>query len=264
MANIINPVLPYILTNGTLADATQVMADFASIISQVNANAVEVGSILSGSLVNLQFFTVSGTYTPSANATKALVLGQGAGGAGGGTQATSGTTVSAGSGARSGTQALLYIASGLVSLSVTCGAGGTGVTGGSGGNGGNSSFGGYLILPGGTGGGIGGVGGGSANSADIGAVPPFFPSSPSGSGTLIWTNQGKGGTAGLILFNPIGGNGGDSLFGSGGIGETPGSGSGTGATGFGAGGAGASRGPSSTAAPGLAGTGAAFLVLEFA
>jgi hypothetical protein len=44
MAIIVNPVLPNILTNGTEADATQVMADFAAIISQINTNAAENGA----------------------------------------------------------------------------------------------------------------------------------------------------------------------------------------------------------------------------
>jgi hypothetical protein len=43
MAVIINPILPDILTNGQTADATQVMANFAAIISQVNAGAAENG-----------------------------------------------------------------------------------------------------------------------------------------------------------------------------------------------------------------------------
>ena len=36
--------LPYTMTNGTTADATQVMADFNSLVSQVNANAATAGA----------------------------------------------------------------------------------------------------------------------------------------------------------------------------------------------------------------------------
>lgn len=258
---IINPTLPYILTNGTLADATQVMADFESIISQVNANAVEVGSILSGSLVNLQFLSSSTTYNPSANATKALVFGQGAGAAGGGTEATSSQNVAAGSGGTSGTQALLFIASGLTSQTVTCGAGGTGVSGAAGGNGGSSSFGGYLTLPGGIGGYVGVPGGGSL-TANVSASPPALPAAPSGSGNIIFSTQGRTGLAGIALLNPLGGGGGNSWFGAGGVGGQ--SGAGSAATGFGAGGAGSAQTISEGASAGYAGTGAAFLVLEFA
>lgn len=262
---IINPTLPYILTNGTLADATQVMADLAAIISQVNANAVEVGSILSGSLVNLQFITTSTTYNPSVNASKALVFGQGAGAAGGGTNSTlSLITVSAGSGGGSGSRALLFIASGLTSQTVTCGAGGTGVVAGNGGNGGSSSFGGYLTLPGGIGGFVGtnSSGGSSSTPADVSASSSGFPAAPSGSGNIIFSTQGMPGEAGLALFNSIGGKGGDSWFGSGGPANS--SGSGTAGTGYGAGGAGGAIVTHSAATAGFAGTGAAFLILEFA
>ena len=37
--------LPNILTNGTTADASQVMADFNFIVNQVNANANPVGTL---------------------------------------------------------------------------------------------------------------------------------------------------------------------------------------------------------------------------
>jgi hypothetical protein len=57
MPTIINPTLPNILTNGTTADATQVMADFAFIISQVNTNAAENGT-------NSSITSLSGLTTP--------------------------------------------------------------------------------------------------------------------------------------------------------------------------------------------------------
>jgi hypothetical protein len=43
LADIINP-LPFIFQNGTIADATQVNADFAQILANVNANAVPVAA----------------------------------------------------------------------------------------------------------------------------------------------------------------------------------------------------------------------------
>ena len=63
MPTIINPILPNVLQNGTTADATQVMADFAAIISQVNANAAENGA-------NSSITSLSGLTTP-------LSVGQG-------------------------------------------------------------------------------------------------------------------------------------------------------------------------------------------
>lgn len=57
MPTIVNPILPNILTNGTTADATQVMADFAFIISQINTNAAENGA-------NSSITSLSGLTTP--------------------------------------------------------------------------------------------------------------------------------------------------------------------------------------------------------
>ena len=48
-------VLPTILTNGTTADATQVMADFNFIVSQVNANAANAGA--NSNITSLQSMT---------------------------------------------------------------------------------------------------------------------------------------------------------------------------------------------------------------
>lgn len=259
--SIINPILPNILINGTLADATQVMADFAAIISQVNANAQPLGAISGGALVNIQFIATTGTYNPTTGATKALVFGVGAGGAGGGTPATAGGAQAAGSGGGSGTMAMLYIASSLVSTTVTIGAGGTGVSGAAGGNGGSSSFGGYLILPGG----IGGVLGqqiATTGIGDVSADHPAYPVTPSGSGNIIFSTQGKLGDRGFALGNPESGTGGNSWFGSGGRGNR-GSGGAAG-NGFGAGGSGIAAPISTGAQAGFAGTGAAFLILELA
>jgi hypothetical protein len=46
---IINP-LPFTLTNGTLANADEVMADFNAIVANVNSNALPSGSALTGAL----------------------------------------------------------------------------------------------------------------------------------------------------------------------------------------------------------------------
>lgn len=268
---IINPSgLPDILLNGTLADATQVMANFNYIVAQVNANAQPLGSISGGALVNIQVISTSGTYNKSANANSQLILGVGAGGAGGGQGAFTGPGAAAGSGGRSGAAALIWVPSGLSSASVTIGAGGTGVSGGNGGNGGSSSFGGYLILPGG----IGGIVGPGLSGSLV--VPPSLslPSAPSGSATIIWSNQGNASQPGIIN-NPAtafaAGMGGDSVMGSGGLGdafEGAVSITGTAGQGFGAGGGGAgTQTVSSSSIParaGYAGSAAAFIVFEMA
>src|SRR5215471_18127772 len=56
MATII-PALPYILSNGTIADANQVMADFNDIVSSVNANGAANGA-------NADITSLSGLTTP--------------------------------------------------------------------------------------------------------------------------------------------------------------------------------------------------------
>ena len=53
----ISPSLPYTLTNGTLADATQVMADFTQIQSDVNSNAAHNGA-------NSDITSLTGLTTP--------------------------------------------------------------------------------------------------------------------------------------------------------------------------------------------------------
>lgn len=69
--SIIN-ALPYTLTNGTTADATQVMANFNQIVNNVNANAQAGGSIglwtpTDASGASLSFTGVAGHYTAIGN-----------------------------------------------------------------------------------------------------------------------------------------------------------------------------------------------------
>lgn len=54
--------LPYILTNGTTADATQVMADLNYLVSQVNANAAAIGALVP-STQNVRSVVTSGGST---------------------------------------------------------------------------------------------------------------------------------------------------------------------------------------------------------
>ena len=72
MPTIINPTLPNILINGTTADATQVMADFASIISQVNANAAENGA--NSSITSLSGLTTAITVAQGGTSLTTLTL----------------------------------------------------------------------------------------------------------------------------------------------------------------------------------------------
>jgi hypothetical protein len=93
---IISP-LPFTFQNGTVADATQVNANFNQIVSNVNANAFQIPF----SPPQLTVFAVhgSGTYTVPLNAAGALPAylevmecGSGGGGAGGGTGQGNGST----------------------------------------------------------------------------------------------------------------------------------------------------------------------------
>jgi len=74
------PSFPFVLTNGTTADATQVMADFNQIFSSVNANAAENGTNASittmtgltsvSSAVNFSGAATAVTQSASDNSTK--------------------------------------------------------------------------------------------------------------------------------------------------------------------------------------------------
>jgi hypothetical protein len=93
---IISP-LPFTFQNGTVADATQVNANFSQILNNVNANAFQIPF----SPPQLTVFAVhgSGTYTTPLNAAGALpayleveMCGAGGGAAGGGAGAGNGST----------------------------------------------------------------------------------------------------------------------------------------------------------------------------
>lgn len=243
MSNIIG-TLPASLQNGTTADASQVMADLNYIVNQVNANAQANGAFSPGSLVNIQVFSASGTYTPTTGANKAIIEAVGGGGAGGGAVGQT-NTFQVGSGGWSGGYLKCFISNGLQGYSgtaVTIGAGGTGVAASSGNPGADTTFGSVLTARGGA----QGVG---ASSSAINA-PPFNGGILNNSSSLIIliNRNGEIGTAGFWTNNSgaaiygWGGKGGNSPFGSGGTGDFMagvGSGSPTGFTaghaGFGAG-----------------------------
>jgi hypothetical protein len=142
-------VLP---ANAMLANTiTEAICDGTNfeLISQqvtINNNSYSTGGPTTG-LVNVQVFTASGTYIPTAGATKAFVFCTGAGG--------SGSSVCAGGagGGAGGTAIALVGLSGVASAAVTIGAGGQPAPGeGPGSGGGGSSFGSYAAANGGAGG----------------------------------------------------------------------------------------------------------------
>jgi len=127
-------------------------------------HAMQLGQA-TGRLLNIQTFTASGTYTPTAGTTSIRVKAIAAGGGGGGCPATSSSQTG-------GSQAGFYgqyidviipISALAASVSLVIGAGGAGGAAGAndGSAGGNTSFGSIFTLGGGTGGGGGSVATGS-------------------------------------------------------------------------------------------------------
>jgi hypothetical protein len=119
MPNIISP-LPYTLTNGTTADASQVQGDLAQIVSNVNSNAAENGT-------NASITRLNGLTTPlsvsqgGTNATTAAAALTSLGAAVAGALGSSGITGAAASGANSDITSLSAL-----STPLSIGQGGTG------------------------------------------------------------------------------------------------------------------------------------------
>ncbi len=251
--------LPVILQNGTTADASQVMSDFNFIVNQVNANALATSFVAPGSILAIQTFNNSGTYTPNANASKALVLLQGAGGAGAGTGSPGVGSVFLGTGGNAGAFGVLWITAGLTTTTVTIGAGGTGVVG-IGNPGASSSFGGLMICGGGLGGTIFGP------SAQFMGSQQATPANVTGTGNIILATPGPTGGAVTCISTSsfASGQGAHSRWGVGGAPVTAGA-IGLQAFGFGAGGGGSAT-TNSAVQTFVGGNGAPgyMLVLEFA
>jgi len=134
-----------------------------------------------GRLLNVQIFTASGTYTPTAGTKSVVVEAVGAGGGSGGAPATNASQSGLSAPGSNGAYAKARYLSGFSGVTVTVGAGGS--AGGpttAGGNGGTTSFGALLSCPGGRGAGTGVL---------VGATPVISlggsgSGSPTGSGIL--------------------------------------------------------------------------------
>ena len=226
-------------------------------------------------LLRIQKFTSSGTYTPSTNATKAVVHVVGGGSAGGGCENTVPGEVSAGAGGSSGgiiVSDVIDVSGGSYTSTITIGAGGTGVSNDTGNDGGDTTYAdGTITLTS-----AGGVGGGIEAATTVLRVRhPNSSSSNTVSGhtPILNTNGDVGYTAFLFADADISnmvssGAGGSSLpYGSGGKsrGNDSFSGSaGENATGFGSGGSGAfSHGSGGGSAAGGNGTDGVVIVYEY-
>jgi hypothetical protein len=215
--------------------------DIASII---NANDLQG---LTGTLVSVQTFTSTQTYTRSPGVTHAYVRVLGGGGAGGGAAQATAAQFTVGSGGGAGALAEGYLAPNSTET-VTVGAGGTGVSGTTGGTGQTSSFGTTPFLTA-----TGGAGGGTAATGVAVYAGGALGGTSSQSGTIastLGTGAPGGGAfasaAPLLLQTAAGGS---TAFGGGGQ-TGGGAGAGPAGTGYGSGGGGAASYNGSAAAAG--------------
>lgn len=215
-------------------------------------HAMQLGQA-TGRLLNVQVFTSSGTYTPTAGTTRVKVKVMGAGGAGGGTPATTSSQVAIGGSGSAGGYAESLITSGFAGASITVGAGGVAATNAAGGNGGASSFG-ALVSCGGGGGGAAGV----ANSVSTGSSAGVGGTATGGN---ILNQTGWSGSPGYVaIISGIGGGmpamGAQSIFGAISPGGTQ--------YGYGSGGDAAIAFPSAAAKAGFNGAPGVVIVEEYA
>ncbi|MHA6837694.1 hypothetical protein [Ralstonia pseudosolanacearum] len=221
-----------------------------------------VGPMTTGRLLNVQIFTASGTYTPTAGTKSVLVEGCGAGGAGGGVPIASGTVAAAGGGGSAGSFGKKRILSGFAGVAVTVGAAGVGAANAAGTAGGTSSFGSLVTFPGGGGGAVGTA----TSTASVNAIGGTQSNAPTSADIASpgWTGKPGINLGGASAFS---GSGGDSPYGV--AGGYAGANAtyvqnGTAALGFGAGGGGAVGSNSGTTAAGGNGSAGLIIVWEYA
>lgn len=208
------------------------------------------------SSINIQTFTSSGTYTPSANMVYCIVQCLGGGGAGGGASATSSLEYSTGGGGGAGEYAEGIFSSAAIGASkpVTIGAGGVGSSGSAGGTGGPTSLGALISCNGGAGGTT------VVNTDNVSAVGGL-----GGTGGSGGDFRSAGAAGGLGVVFPISegwsGAGASSVLGGGAISSS--SGGASSALGYGTGGGGYFNGISSSAAAGANGNQGIIIVTEF-
>lgn len=157
------------------------------------AAAIAAGG--SAAHVNIQTFTASGTYTPTAGLDHAVVICTGGGGASG--AATSNPGIG-GPGSGAATAIEEYSAATIgASQTVTIGAGGTAVSNASGNNGGDTTFGALMTAGGGVGGTVDSAAGQTGGTATGGDVN--IPGGDSGASVLA---SGLLGTSGGSYWGP--------------------------------------------------------------
>lgn len=224
-----------------------------------------LGGVLNKTVDGSGFAPDGGNFFPHSQTRIAIVDITAGGGAGGGSQATGPTQISAGGGGGAGgwTQAIVPIAAMSGGVVVTLGVGGVGVTGAAGNNGGASSFGSIVSNNGGQGGTVAtfpqGVNGIVATGGLGGSTPtpPVFPGFP---GVEQYYYGGDGGGSFYLSNGATGGQGGISHWGAGGP-YYPSGPKGVDAPSGGAGGGGAASDVNQAAKPGGTG-GSGYLIIE--
>lgn len=241
-----NASLATMAANTVKANATAGVAsptDIALALNQLfgrgasgNLGAVTLGTGLSfsgstlnatagGVTINIQFFTSSGTYTPTAGMDWVIAIVRGGGGAGGGSTGFGST--GGGSGGGEGGLGIRFISAATIGASqaVTVGTGGVGASASNGTGGGTSSLGALVTAGGGAGGQVGsssapiagGDGGVGASGTANFRGHPGLPSSGNVGGTGGGTGGGKGPGPGGVNGNAGSLGGGGSGSSSGGI-----------------------------------------------
>lgn len=232
----------------------------ATILSNLKAALMASST---GRLANTKVFTASGTYTPTAGVTKVRVKIVGGGGAGGGTPATASGQISTSYGGNGGSygQTVLIPITGISSVAVIVGSGGSPASAGNGAAGGTSSFGAYIVAPGGIGGAAGVVTGALTVGTDA-----YITGGCTGPSIEI-TYPGGTGVAPINLALSTGGiksgSGGNSPYGYGGSAVNGITAIARNGTGFGTAGGGSAAGPLSSALPGGSGTGGLVSIEEY-
>ena len=217
------------------------------------------------SSINVQTFTTTGTYTPTAGMSYCIVETLGAGGGGGGSVGVGGGGAWTGAGAGAGGYCKKVVTAAAVGASkaVTIGAGGAGGSGNATGTtGGATTFGAILTANGGVGGTSGG--GSTATTSIIGSAG----GTASGGDSNV---QGQyGGNGQNFVASPpsvlsLSGNGANSQYGVGGVGiwYAPGASDGNAGIGYGSGGSGSVSGYGGASKTGGTGASGLVIVTEF-
>ncbi|MBM3073487.1 hypothetical protein [Lelliottia sp. RWM.1] len=225
-----------------------VLGDGTNVIQDTNLLGI------SGRLLNIQTFSSSGTYTPTAGTKAILVEVQAGGGGGGNATAGTGTTATCGAPGGAGGYASSYLTAVPASAAVVVGAGGAAST-----SGGNSSFGGTIVAGGGGVGASNVIAGGSAYTSHArGGV------GGTATGGNLYNSKGGAGTPAIITGGvPSGGNGGASQLSGSELGGGASGGAGSPGA-YGSGGSGASQPIGGSGANGGSGGSGIVIVREYA